>query len=333
MNGDNGTSRQPPANRKTHATRPPVMHALTFDVEEWFHAANLAVPARQWPDLPTRLGAVIPELLTLLEQHHTKATFFVLGWIARTSPALVRQIADAGHEIASHSYWHLPVDAQTRRQFRADTRLSKQVLEDATGQAVKGFRAPSYSIPRLDHWAFGELLDAGFVYDSSVYPVRAPHGRYGIAAAPTYPHRMRQGIWEFPLPVLHVAGKRLPAATGAYLRLAPYAVTDWAIRQYQRRSRPAVVNIHPWELDPDQPVWKARRWNRFLHYSNLATTRTKLVRLLQRFQFAPLRSLLRHLGGDQGAWRGVEEQRSKPERLVTRIPANRSSTRIDLPNP
>lgn len=325
MNRDSAILQNPGVHHRptANATRPPAKHALTFDVEEWFHAANLAIPASRWPDLPTRLEIVIPELLNLLDRHQTKATFFVLGWVARSSPAVVRQIADAGHEIASHSYWHLSVNSQTRRQFRADVLLSKQVLEDTTGQAVKGFRAPSYSIPRLDHWAFEELQAAGFAYDSSVYPVRAPHGRYGIADAPIYPHRMRQGIWEFPLPVLSFAGARMPAATGAYLRLAPYALTSWVIRQYERRSQPAVVNIHPWELDPGQPAWKAKRWNRFLHYTNLHTTHKKLARLLDRFQFAPLRSLLRELGGEQDAWWGVEEQRSQRRNLVT--PTNKTS--------
>ncbi|UCE60296.1 MAG: DUF3473 domain-containing protein [Phycisphaerales bacterium] len=267
-------------------------NVLTFDVEEWFHAANLRVPRGQWGEFPSRLGQPVEEILSLLEQHARQATFFVLGWVAQRRPDIVRRIAAAGHEIASHGYWHTPVTKQTREEFRQDVKGCKAVLEDITGHPIVGYRAPGYSVNSDNEWALDELKELGFLYDSSIYPARAPHGRYGAAGTPLTPYRIRRGLWEFPLPTWEVMKVRLPAATGGYLRLCPLAVTERALKQNIRRNIPVVVNIHPWELDPVQPRWPAPWWNRALHYTNLHTTKHKLSALLRAYRFTTVRNLL-----------------------------------------
>ena len=273
---------------------PPTWNAMTFDVEEWFHAGNLRVSRHRWHELPSRLDGPLDKILSLLDQNATRATFFVLGWIAKHSPEIVRRIRAAGHEIASHGYWHQPITGQTRREFREDARASKQVLEDLIGRPIIGYRAPSYSISRDTTWALEVLEELGFAYDSSIYPARAPHGRYGAAGTPVRPYRIRPTLWEFPLPTLQLLRFRVPAATGGYLRSWPLAVTEQAVRQNLRRAIPVVVNIHPWELDPDHPRWPAPWWKRALHYNNLHTTAHKLGRLLSSYRFVPLRNLLAH---------------------------------------
>ena len=273
---------------------PPTTHlpnALTFDVEEWFHAHNLGVPRRDWADLPSRLDGPIDEILTLLADHDCRATFFVLGWTAKRRPELVRRIADAGHEIASHGFHHESISTLTRDAFVVDVRASRDVLADITGERIRGYRAPRYSITALDHWAFDALVELGFSYDSSIYPARAPHRQYGVPDAPRRPFRIRPALWELPLPVWRVFRRRLPVATGAYLRLWPMAVTHLAFKQNRRDGNPVVVNIHPWELDPQQPRrpigWRAR----CVHYGNLSRTKAKLATLLSRYRFVPLETL------------------------------------------
>ena len=282
-------------------------HVLTFDVEEWFHARNLGVDRMRWSGFPSRLDKPIDTILALLAEHETHATFFVLGWVARRSPDLVRRIHRAGHEIASHGYGHRPIYEQTPAQFREDIHKSKSLLEEIIGTRVLGYRAPSYSIGPETDWALDILQDAGFAYDSSIYPTRAPHGRYGMPGTPLHPYRIRTGLWEFPLPTWRVLGWRVPAATGAYLRLAPLIVTRLAVNQNVRRGIPVVINLHPWELDPAQPRSAAPRWNRFLHYANLHTTQRKLSTLLGMYHFVRAYDL----------WRRCEPRPvSKPRREI-----------------
>ena len=274
---------------------PPVhtLNAITFDVEEWFHAANLGIPPERWSIPPSRLDKPLDAILTLLDQRRVRGTFFILGWVASHRPELVRRIHEAGHEIASHGYLHRPIKGQSRSTFIRDVARSKKGLEDLIGRPVLGYRAPGYSIGRETDWALDVLAELGFTYDSSIYPVRSPHRRYGVTGAPLGPYRVRPGLWEFPLPTLHLPAMRLPAATGAYLRIAPLTVTRWAIRQNQRRAIPTVVNVHPWELDAGQPRLPVSWWPRFLHYTNLHTTHGKLARLLADYRFAPLATLHR----------------------------------------
>ena len=289
---------------------------MTFDVEEWFHAHNLEVPQDRWDDYPSRLDRPIDEILSLLDRYDTRATFFVLGWVASRHPSIVRRIQCAGHEIASHGHEHRPITDQSRAEFREDVRRSKAILEDQIGQSINGYRAPSYSLGPATEWAFDVLEELGFTYDSSVYPTRAPHGRYGWPQSPLRPYRIRPGLWEFPLPTLQLLGFRIPAATGAYLRLWPTGVTARAVRQNLRRSVPAVINMHPWELDPHQPRVRASWWHRTLHYTNLNTTRRKLIRLLESFRFVPLGDLRRLI--DRRGYpvaRGLDEK-TKPARDI-----------------
>ncbi len=253
--------------------------SLTIDVEEWFHAHNLAVDPSEWNSLPSRIESQMAGLLAWLDRAGIPATCFVLGWIARRHPRLVNSLHAHGHEIACHGDAHVPIFNQSRAEFAQDIRRAKASLEDMIGAPVHGYRAPSYSISPQTAWALDELQNAGFAYDSSVYPVRAPHRRYGVPGAPLGPHRVRPNLWEFPLPTVRLGPWRLPAATGAYLRLWPQGVTSLAFRQYRRLGLPVVVNVHPWELDPAQPRRAVSWTKRILHYSNLAATRSRLVAL------------------------------------------------------
>ncbi len=273
----------------TSAGQAPAFNALTFDIEEWFHAHNLGIPAKEWSNLPSRLAEPVDTILELLDRHDTTATFFVLGWVVRRSPGIVHRILSAGHEIASHGDWHQTLSDLSPEGFRADLRSARSALEEITRETVRGYRAPSYSIGTDTAWALDVLEEEGFAYDSSIYPVRAPHGRYGLPGAPLTPYRVRPRLWEFPLPTWRIPGRRIPAATGAYLRLFPVSVTEQAIVQNQRRGVPVVINLHPWEFDPDQPRVTAPLAKRVLHYTNLHGTRAKLDRLLKSYSFISLR--------------------------------------------
>jgi len=253
--------------------------AWTVDLEAWFHAHNLAIPPARWDSLPPRLDEPVQRLLALFQRNGVRATFFVLGWLAERLPHLVRSIQAEGHEIASHGYGHRPLSDLNPRSFRRDLRHSRVAIENVVGQAVRGYRAPRYSIPDPRHWALDVLNEEGFRYDSSFYPARAPHGGYGSPGLPLGPHQIRPGLWEFPLPTLGILGWRIPALTGAYLRVLPFWLTRRALAQYAARGLLVVLNVHPWELDPDQPrwptAWPARGW----HYLNLRQTYPRLEQL------------------------------------------------------
>lgn len=264
--------------------------AMTVDVEEWFHAHNLSIPSEAWETLPSRVEHGVNELLSLFSETKTTATFFVLGWVAQRQKGLIRRIRECGHEIACHGQAHRSIHEQSPVAFRADIRRAKSLLEDLTGRPARGYRAPNYSVTRATWWALEEIRAAGFAYDSSIYPVRAPHGRYGIVGMPKRPFEVLPGLWEYPLPVVRLLGKDWPAATGAYLRLFPMAVHRLALRQYRRRREPLVLNVHPWELDPHQPRRAAPLPRRVLHYSRLAQTRERLRDLLERAAFTSIES-------------------------------------------
>ena len=294
---------------------------MTVDVEEWFHAHNLQVPEDEWESLPSRVEYGVNELLKLFAETGTTATFFVLGWVAERNGALVRQIRAAGHEIASHGYAHRSILAQSPSDFRTDIRRAKALLEDIIGGPVRGYRAPSYSITSATSWALQEIRAAGFSYDSSIYPVRAPHGRYGIAGAPRHPFSVSDGLWEYPLPVVRLLGKDFPAATGAYLRIWPMAVHRLALRQYQRAGAPLIINTHPWELDSDQPRRAVPLRHRLLHYTRLNQTRTRLLDLLTRGRFTSI-AQLEALRGKQARRADVEWQgaAAKPSQRSAALP-------------
>ncbi len=274
-----------------------MINALTFDVEEYFHAEAFATVIRpeDWPTLESRVVSSTERLLDLLERASVTATFFVLGWVAERNPGLVRSIGAAGHEVACHGYGHQMITRLSRAEFADDIRRGKAAVEDAAGVAVVGYRAPTFSVVRETLWSLELLVEAGFRYDSSIFPIR--HDRYGIPDAPRFPHRLAvgagAGLGEFPLSTVGGRSWRLPVAGGGYFRLLPYPVTRRAVRHLnEREGQPAIVYLHPWELDPGQPRLPVGRLTRLRHSVNTTTTESKLRRLLEDFRFAPVREVL-----------------------------------------
>ncbi|MHB8711789.1 MAG: XrtA system polysaccharide deacetylase [Trichloromonadaceae bacterium] len=283
---------------------------LSIDVEDYFQvsAFEAVSPPESWQRCELRVEGNTDKVLGILQEHQVKATFFVLGWVARRCPELVKTIAAQGHEVASHGYGHQRVNTRSREHFRDDVRNSKALLEDLTGQPVLGYRAPSYSIGLQTLWAYDELLAAGYQYDSSVFPIK--HDFYGIPDWPRFPFcLLRQGdgdwrpgegqggqesLFEIPVTTLQLAGRNLPIAGGGYFRLFPYAFTRWGLGRINRlEQRPFVFYFHPWELDPGQPrMVGAGLKSRLRHYLNLGKTEGRLRRLLGDFEFVPMRELL-----------------------------------------
>ena len=268
-----------------------VRHHFTVDVEEYFQvsAFERAVPRAAWEGLAARTPALVPRLLELLARHEARGTFFVLGWVAQRHPALVKDIQRAGHEIASHGWDHARVRTGGWVEFRESVRRSKRALEDLTGAAVRGFRAPSFSITPGREWALDVLIEEGYDYDSSLFPIRRPgYGYPGAAPDPHWLERPAGRVAEIPPTTLHCCGVRLPAAGGAYFRILPYALTRAAFRACERRGTPGTFYIHPWEIDPAQPRLAAPWHARLRHYTGLARTLPRLQRLLADFRFTSI---------------------------------------------
>ena len=270
-------------------------HFFTVDVEEYFQVAALApwAPADRWPSFESRVEAQIDRLLELLARHGAHGTFFTVGWVAERHPAMIRSIAAAGHELASHTWDHRKVTDQTPAAFRESIRRTKQLLESLGGRAVIGFRAPSYSIVRGAEWSLDVLLEEGHRYDSSLFPVR--RRGYGYAGGLRDPYWMaRPGgrMAEFPPATLRVAAASLPAAGGAYFRLLPYALVRAALRSAESRSVPATFYIHPWEFDPGQPRLPVPPLTRLRHYGRLGGVWPRLERLLSEFRFTAIADAL-----------------------------------------
>jgi polysaccharide deacetylase family protein (PEP-CTERM system associated) len=272
-------------------------HHFTIDLEEYFHVSALEgrIARSDWERLESRVASQVALLLELLARHEARATVFVLGWLAERQGELVQAIADAGHEIASHGWDHVRVTHQTPRQFRDSVRRSKQVLEDITGRVVLGFRAPSFSIVPGREWALDVLVEEGYSYDSSLFPVRRPGGQYGYPQGRPDPHWLARAagpLAEFPPSTLEWWGLRLPAAGGAYFRLLPYGLARAALRQCERRSASGTFYIHPWELDPGQPRFAVPWSTRVRHYGGLRGTPRRIDRLLGEFRFTPIEANL-----------------------------------------
>ena len=272
-----------------------VVNALTVDVEDYFHVTSLAAvaPRDSWDGFAPRVTSNVERLLALFERAGTRATFFVLGWVASRHPELVRLVAQQGHEIASHGYGHELVYEMSPARFREDVRRSRGLLEGLSGQPVLGYRAPSFSITSRSLWALDVLVEEGYCYDASIFPV--VHDRYGIPGFERHAHVIPTPagpLMEAPASTARVAGMTLPVAGGGYFRLLPYAWTRWGIRVLNRRERrPAVFYIHPWEIDPGQPRLQAAWPNRVRHYRGLERTEAKLARLLSEFRFGPVREV------------------------------------------
>jgi polysaccharide deacetylase family protein (PEP-CTERM system associated) len=271
------------------------------DVEDWFQVSNFdhIVRRDEWDRYPSRVVANTRRLLDLFDETGAKATCFVLGWVAERFPELIAEIRERGHDIASHGYLHELVHSIGRERFAEDVRRSVEVIEKACGVRPRGYRAPSFSIDHRSLWAFDVLAEQGFDYDSSVYPVH--HPRYGIPAFSRTPCRVRTRagaeLREFPLTTLRALGRNLGASGGAYLRILPPAVMRRAFATMNRAGQPAVLYIHPWELDPDQPRLKTGRWGGITHYANLRGTAGRLRRMLREFAFAPMEEALRAAPG------------------------------------
>jgi polysaccharide deacetylase family protein (PEP-CTERM system associated) len=265
-----------------------VANAMTIDVEDYFHVEAFAstINRKDWDHLPQRVERNTERVLDILAASGAQATFFVLGWIAQRHPALVRRILTDGHELASHGTDHMRVDQLTPEAFRADVRQSKRALEDVGGVRVLGYRAPTFSISRDSSWAHALLLEEGYRYSSSIYPLK--HDLYGSPGAPRIAFAPVRGFVEVPLTTVRICQVDVPASGGGYFRLFPYRLTRWLLDRANRgNGAPAVFYLHPWEIDVDQPrQHRAPFLSRFRHYLNLSLTEDRLQRLLGDFRWA-----------------------------------------------
>jgi polysaccharide deacetylase family protein (PEP-CTERM system associated) len=279
-----------------------MVNVLSIDVEEYYHATIFQEAVNGvTTGLPSRVVASTERVLDLLAAQHVKATFFVLGEVGSAHPELVRRIAREGHEVACHSYHHTLVSGQSPEEFRADIRRAKAVLEDVGGQPVIGYRAPSFSIGASERWAYAILVEEGFRYDSSIYPIL--HDRYGDRGSPRFPYEIwgsgRDALIEFPIGTVRLGGVNLPIGGGGYFRLLPGRLVEAGIRRVNTAERkPVMFYFHPWELDPDQPRPSMAWHRRFRHYVGQARHEAKLVHLLRSAPFGRTRDALPGLAGN-----------------------------------
>ena len=277
-----------------------IRNALTVDVEDYFQVSAFAksVNKNDWDNYPLRVEKNTRRLMDLFDEAQVKATFFVLGWVADRNKNLIKEIAQRGHEVASHGYSHQLIYNQSHAVFREETIRSKLLLEDIVQAPVRGYRAASYSITKDSLWALDIIAEAGFDYDSSIFPIR--HDRYGISDAKEVPHILKtpQGhsLVEFPLSTAKIFNYKLPVAGGGYFRLYPYVLTRAGLRQVNSRRQPFIFYLHPWEIDPDQPNIEAGWFSRFRHYNNLEKCESRLQRLMKDFQFDTAWQVLNSLG-------------------------------------
>jgi len=270
-------------------------HYLSFDIEEHFQVSAFATSARRqlWERSESRVERNTDKLLALLAAQKAKATFFILGWVAERHPGLVERIVAGGHEVASHGYGHEMITSQTPEQFREDVRRAKRVLEEITGAQIDGYRAPSFTITKATMWALPILVEEGYKYDSSVFPVM--HDRYGMPGANPFPHEITTTagtLLEIPPTTCAFLTVRIPIAGGGYFRLFPYPLLKGLLRRVEKQGHSLVMYLHPWELDPEQPRMKGSLLSCFRHYLNLEKTEPRLIRLLTDFSFVPLRAAL-----------------------------------------
>ena len=266
----------------------PLKHFFTVDVEEYFQVVALSpyAPMSSWETFESRVEPAIDRLLALMAEHGATGTFFTVGWVAERHPAMVKRIAAAGHELASHTYDHVRITHQTPEAFRASIRRTKQVLEELTGAPVLGFRAPSFSIVRGTEWALDLLIEEGHRYDSSLFPVsRSGYGYVGGQRDPYWIDRPAGRLAEIPPATLRVLGQTLPAAGGAYFRILPPALVHAALRSAAGRGQPGTFYIHPWEWDPGQPRLAVPVLTQVRHYGGQGGVFGRIGRLLEQFQF------------------------------------------------
>ena len=265
----------------------PLTNALTIDVEDYFQVSAFAphIPRSSWESRECRVERNVGRILQMLADGQTKATFFTLGWVAERYPGLVRQIVDAGHELASHGYGHERASDLSEQAFFADIQSAKSILEDIGGVEVKGYRAPSFSIGESNLWAFDCLLRAGYRYSSSVYPIK--HDHYGMPDSPRHAYQVRPGLVEVPITTLRMFNRNFPSSGGGYFRLLPYALSRWMLNRVNTVDQQAgIFYFHPWEIDSAQPrVEGISSKTRFRHYVNIDRMEGRLKQLLRDFQW------------------------------------------------
>lgn len=298
-------------------------HFMSVDVEDYFQVEAFAgsVARDSWEQWPSRVVDNTRKILDLFDEYQTLGTFFFVGWIAEKFPFLVREVQDRGHELACHSYWHRPVYRLTPGEFREDTRRARNVIEQAGGAPVLGYRAPTWSITKDCLWALDILAEEGFLYDSSIYPIH--HDLYGVPNAQRFPYRHSCAngleLREFPPATIQCLGVNFPVAGGGYLRIFPWFYTKWAIRHIEKEhGQPIVIYFHPWELDPDQPRIREKFRSRFRHYTNLRQMEQRLKSLLRIRSFQPFRDVL-----DREGEREAAQVESETRPLWTREPRRR----------
>ncbi|MDH3769215.1 MAG: DUF3473 domain-containing protein [Gammaproteobacteria bacterium] len=276
---------------------------MTVDVEDYFQVSAFEeqVGPERWQEWPLRVSQNTNRLLQLFAEYDTKATFFMLGWVAEKEPQLVRRIVDAGHELASHGWSHRRVTSQNSEEFRADVRRTRRLLEDISGSVVRGYRAASYSVSIDTLWALQVLAEEGYRYSSSICPIR--HDHYGIPGFPRFAFRLAEdGILEVPVTTIAIGQKNIPCGGGGWFRLAPYCFSRWALRRINRvEHQPAVFYLHPWEIDTDQPrVPGISARARFRHYLNLRHTESRLKSLLQDFDWDRMDNIFAKTSDESG---------------------------------
>lgn len=277
-----------------------IQNAISIDVEDYFQVAALSesIDVSQWDSISPRVEENTHKILDLFDKYDVKATHFILGWVAERFPDLVKEIARRGHEIASHGYSHQLIYSQSQQTFKQETIKSKKILEDLIGDEVIGYRAASYSVTRKSLWALDILVEAGFKYDSSIFPVR--HDRYGIQGSPEEPHILEtpngHRLIEYPLSTYRIFGQALPIAGGGYFRLYPLWLSRYFYNQINRNNKSFVFYLHPWEVDPGQPRVKVSWFSKFRHYNNLDKCEARLSTLLDEFCFTTMKSKIESFG-------------------------------------
>jgi polysaccharide deacetylase family protein (PEP-CTERM system associated) len=269
-----------------------ISNVLSVDVEDYFHVEAFSdiVDRNTWDSYPSRVENNTRRVLDLFDESSVKGTFFILGWVAERFPQLVREIVQRGHEPACHSYWHRPIFRLKPEEFREDTLRAKNCIEQIAGEAVYGYRAPSFSVTADSLWGLDILAEAGFTYDSSIFPIH--HDVYGIPTAPRAPFTVDTAagpLLEYPVTTFHFLGPNLPVGGGGYLRMLPYWYTRLGAARARAESLPLIVYLHPWEVDPEQPVLPGRWKSRLRHYTNLNKTADRLRKLLRSAPFASFR--------------------------------------------
>ncbi len=266
-----------------------IKNAMTVDVEDYFQVGAFEndISRKDWNDLECRIERNMDVILGMFDDYSVKATFFTLGWIAERYPHIIRQITDNGHELASHGMNHFRVSDQDRGEFMTDARRSRELLEDIGGQQVKGYRAPSFSIGEKNLWALDVLLEAGYKYSSSIYPIK--HDHYGMPSAPRFAFRPVKGtdFLEMPVTTANISGRKIPCGGGGYFRLLPYFISRSLMKRVNDRDGEACIfYFHPWEIDPEQPrQMQAGLKSRFRHYTNLGVMEEKIRKLLTEFNW------------------------------------------------